>query len=349
MIALEKYIKSFYSESEYPALAQQISRWKELRPFAGMKILDGTPVFRNTMVKYCALLAGGAELTVSAGKDIPADLQILKMLPDFNIRVATEKILREKFDIVADCAGRHRGISSCYGYAELTRSGLEYYRECQQPVFSVDSGILKLFETALGTGNGFVRAMEHLGYGDFSGKKILIFGGGKVGRGIAYCSVKNGASVTIADKKSIPPLGKVDFVDANDKNALIAEIRNSWCIVSATGLSNALTDLAQYISNSNALVANMGVEDEFSPAVASERVLNGKKPLNFILEEPTLLKYIDPSMALSNAALEFLKNGTDKKGIFLPPEEMEKTIFEQIRQAGLPADAAEFILKEYSL
>ena len=349
MTALEKYISSFYSEREFPALAQQIICWKKTRPLEGMKILDGTPVFRNTMVKYCALLAGGAGLTVSAGKNIPADPQILEILPRFNIRVATEKILQEKFDAVADCAGRHCNIDSKYGFAELTRSGVEYYRQTSKPVFSVDSGILKLFETALGTGDGFVRAMRHLGYGDFNGKKILIFGGGKVGRGIAYCSEKNGADVTVADKKIIRPMKNINFLDANDENAVSAEIRNAWCIVSATGIPGALTDFADRIGKSDALVANMGVEDEFSNALSEQRVLNHKKPLNFILDEPTLLQYIDPSMALSNEALLFLKNNPDKTGIFPPPENIESMIFQQIRRSGIHGSATDFILKEFSL
>lgn len=59
--------------------------------------------------------------------------------------------------------------------------------------------------------------------------------------------------------------------------------------------------------NGPALIANMGVEDEFGPEVPAERVLNAKSPLNFVLEEPTHLKYIDPTMALDNyGALEVL-------------------------------------------
>ena len=55
----------------------------------------------------------------------------------------------------------------------------------------------------------------------------------------------------------------------------------------------------------------MGVEDEWGPAVPPDKVLNGKEPLNFILDEPTLLRYIDPTMALHNyAAVQLMQGGT---------------------------------------
>ena len=52
---------------------------------------------------------------------------------------------------------------------------------------------------------------------------------------------------------------------------------------------------------------NMSVEDEWGNTLPPERVLNRKQPLNFILPEPTLLRYIDPTLALHNhAALELI-------------------------------------------
>ena len=142
MEKLLRYLLEFYQLSDFPAVAAQIHAWRTTRPLAKLKILDATPIFRNTLVKYLVLLAGGADLTVSAGRDIPCDPEIVKLLPDFGIPVADADTFNETFDAVADCAGRHKDISSRCGYAELTRSGLEYYRNCSQPVFSVDSGVL---------------------------------------------------------------------------------------------------------------------------------------------------------------------------------------------------------------
>ena len=58
---------------------------------------------------------------------------------------------------------------------------------------------------------------------------------------------------------------------------------------------------------SPALLANLGVEDEYGALIPENRVLNRKQPLNFILEEPTSMRFIETTMALHNAcALELL-------------------------------------------
>ena len=309
MMNIWDFIGRFYSPQDYSALNAQRERWSMTHPFAGAKILDGTPIFRNTLVKYAVLLAGGADLTISAGKNIPCAPNIVKLAPEFGIRVADDVILKEKFDAVADCAGRHITVNSRCGYAELTRSGLEYYKHSPAPVFSVDSGILKRFETTLGTGASFVRAMKHLGYTDFSGKKITVFGGGKVGRGSAYYSALAGAEVLIADINPVTLPPNVKFADANDTNTIEELIKSSWCIISATGAANALAKFLPALNGTNALIANMGVEDEWGMQIPPERMLNNKQPLNFILPEPTLLRYIDPTMALHNqAAVELISS-----------------------------------------
>ncbi len=347
MNKLEKFLAGFYSAADYPALAAQMRQWQHSRPLAGAKILDATPVFRNTMVKYAVLLTSGADLTVSVGREIPCDANILKLLPEFGIRVADKKILQEKFDAVADCAGRHTGVDSKCGYAELTRSGLEYYRDCRKPVFSVDSGIVKLFETQFGTGESFIRAMKQLGFRDFAGKKIIIFGGGKVGSGTAFYCALAGANTIIIDRSNITPPENTGFINSIDKNAVKKAVSEAWCIVSATGLAGVLAEYVPDILKSEALIANMGVEDEFGPKLPEDKVLNCKRPLNFMLDEPTEINYIDPSMALSNAGLLLLLQGKIPPGITLPPEELEMQIIEELRLSGKMDNEINAILKGY--
>ncbi|MBE6357335.1 MAG: hypothetical protein E7058_09555 [Lentisphaerae bacterium] len=349
MKKLIDYIRSCYPQSEYPVLADQWELWSAAKPLSGVKILDGTPVFRNTLVKYAVLLAAGADLTISVGKEIPCDQEIISLAPRFGIRVADREILQETFDAVADCAGRHKDVISRFGYAELTRSGLEYYRDCMQPVFSVDSGILKRFETTIGTGESFVRAMNHLGHKDFNGKTVVVFGGGKVGKGSAFYAALNGAETFIIDRESITPPEKVTLINSSDRDTVCRLLRKAWCIVSATGLPGALAEYVPNLLDSDALIVNMGVEDEFGPALPSNRVLNNKQPLNFILDEPTRLRCIDPSMALSNAALLMLVRKEVAPGINLPPLAVEMQMLESIRRCGMMNDEIAMILKECNL
>jgi adenosylhomocysteinase len=48
----------------------------------------------------------------------------------------------------------------------------------------------------------------------------------------------------------------------------------------------------------------------------SNEILADKKPINFVLEEPTQLKYLDPVFYLHNKSIEYLITGKP-----LPPEE----------------------------
>ena len=338
-VMYEELLKVYRLE-EFPALAEQIRRWRETRPLAGRTVFDATPVFRNTMVKYVALLAAGAELTVGYGRGIPCDSSIVEWLQKFGVRVADSPALSETYDVVLDCAGANADVKAKFGYVELTRSGMYHYRDCKQPVFLADDGRIKAIETALGTGDGFRRGMKHFGYGDFSGRKIVVFGCGKVGSGIVMYATAGGAEVTVIDDSSkVKPRFGASIVDLNDRAGIDRAVRDAWCVVCATGIRDALQgrfDLAALV-NGSALIANMGVEDEFGPEVPAERVLNRKEPLNFVLEEPTHLKYIDPTMALDNCgALEVL-GGKLSPGLNRPPEELEKRILDMVRRAGVIA------------
>ena len=100
------------------------------------------------------------------------------------------------------------------------------------------------------------------------------------------------------------------------------------------------------LANSPALIVNMGVEDEFGPGLPAERVLNNKQPLNFILDEPTHLKYIDATMALDNYGIGLLISGKLKRGLNFPARDLERRIADDIKQYGMIADEMEFIVSE---
>ena len=343
---LYEYIRQFYAPEEFPALAAQAERWKVSRPLEGKRIFDATPVFRNTVVKYYALRCAGANVTAAVGENIPCDPEICRILPEFGIRVADETARTEVYDAVADCAGSSRFVPSCHGYVELTRSGLEYYADCSQPVFSADSGVLKKLETILGTGEGFLRAMKQLGYDSFNGKRVIVFGGGKVGQGVARYAAAAGALVSVVDLNKIALPDNIKFIDGNDPEAVCPAVAGAWCIVSVTGVAGALARWSADLVGSSAVIANMGVEDEFGAAVPVSRILNEKHPLNFILEEPTHLKYIDATMALNNCGIEKLCRDELPAGMNFPERELEKLIVSDIKNGGSIAAEMEFITSE---
>ena len=347
-----------YEKNEYPALVALQSEWSETRPFEGLRVLVATPIYRNTMTQYRALVAGGAELLV--GLSGMNDPDVVDFMGEWGVSVVTpaemlEAESRGEFvDLVLDCAGPFAGLHPKIGFVELTRSGVQYYKDAKKPVFVADSGIVKRIETSLGTGDGYFRALEKLGFGgNFEGKKLLVFGSGKVGSGIALQGVRRGCCVTVVTdlKRGQPgndaqsglpvqselpaqsenaknaanpektansmPAGDfsavllqngVEVVDCHDYAAVAALIEKADFVVTATGVAGALNapELKKSLLSTKAVLANMGVEDEYGEAIPAEKVLNAKGPLNFILEEPTHLKYIDTSLALHAALAELL-------------------------------------------
>ena len=340
--------------------------WAQTQPFDGLRVLAATPVFRNTLLQYRALIAGGADLVVGIGgaengATMPCDDGVVSLLRESGIPViGLQDALDAEaeghgFDLILDCAGQFSACHPRFGFVELTRSGVQFYEKCEHPVYVADSGIVKRIETCLGTGEGYVRALAQLGYdfGSDAGKKFVVFGSGKVGQGIVLQLLRSGASVQVVtdcSRGSNPFLdaNDVSVTDCNDLDAVAALVRDADFVVTATGVKGALDrpQVVDALLASNAVLANMGVEDEYGPSIPATRVLAEKKPLNFILEEPTHLKYIDASLALHAALGEQLlreaagslvanKKAGPNVGPIDPPSELEQRILSMTMQDGL--------------
>lgn len=306
---IREELLSVYPAEEWPTLLAQAEEWAKTSPLAGLNILDATPLFRNTLGKFMALLAAGAEVWAPAHPTLPYDASVFSRLGSWGIHTASPR--EDNFDIILDCAGQCSRLTPALGYCELTRSGVARYEHASRPVFLADSGRIKHVEAVLGTGESFFRALRQLGMQDVSGRRLLVVGYGKVGRGLVHYARKKDMRITVADledKRGELP-GGVDFVSVLDTEALNEAFLHSWCVVTATGRISALRRRlhATAIIDSPVLLANMGVEDEYGSQIPTERVLNNKKPLNFILEEPTSMRFIETTMALHNACgLELL-------------------------------------------
>lgn len=396
----DEILNDAYEKREYPALSAFFAEWSGTRPFRALRVLVATPVFRNTLLEYRALIAGGADLVVGVAGGMPCDPGIVEVLrrngiPVIGLQEALEMEARCAesgdcaFDLILDCAGQFSACHPRFGFVELTRSGVQFYEKCEHPVYVADSGIVKRIETCLGTGEGYVRALAQLGY-DFcldsgtdgsldagrdtldsgtdgapsGGKKFIVFGSGKVGQGIVLQLLRSGADVhvvTDCSRGANPFLDAngVPVTDCNDLDAVASLVRGADFVVTATGVKGALDrpQVVEALLASGAVLANMGVEDEYGPNVPASRVLAEKKPLNFILEEPTHLKYIDASLALHAALGELLLQeggavyGKDGAGVSGqetasisraknagpqdPPSELEQRILSMTMQNGV--------------
>lgn len=336
-----------YRREEFPVLLHQYETWSESRPLEGCRVIDASPVFRNTCAKYAALLAAGADLTAAVSPVMPHDPETVALLGRYGIPVAEAERTEGPYDVVMDCAGALSHVLSRCGYVELTRSGAQRYAGCPQPVWMVDAGRIKQIETCLGTGESFFRALEALGAESGPGRTLVVIGCGKVGRGIVLHALSRGLNVTVADVEEKPlPASSASFIHAADGKALSHAVKQAFCAVTATGRRHALSGVIDptVTRSSGVLLANMGVEDEWGPEIPKERLLNGGRPLNFILPDPTRMCYIDPPLALHNRGAVELAAGRAMPGIFPPPPEIEEAFLSLIRSRGsVPREMLDWI------
>ena len=115
-------------------------------------------------------------------------------------------------------------------------------------------------------------------------------------------------------------------------------MEGAWCIASATGVAGTLSPLSGLLADSEAILANLGAEDEYGPGMPPDRVLNAKAPVNFALAEPTRLAYLDATFALHNACGVELINGRHPAGISPPPHDLERAILEVTRTLSTIGD-----------
>lgn len=337
---LTERISSVYQPNQYPVCFDQAQRWKKDLPLAGLTILDATPVFENTLAKYIGLLSAGAKLLVGINNVMPRDPEVVDFLCATGITVVSPEDDFESPDIILDCAATFVHHTPNIGFCELTRSGVDKYCHHSCPIYVADSGRIKKIETTLGTGESYFRAMRQLGYNHFKDKKIVIFGSGKVGSGLIMYAHRYGCAVTVVTRPSditsdIRALCQ-QVIAADDREAIGKALQTADLVVTATGVANALMSSCtpQMWTGCHAIIANMGVEDEFGPHLPANRVLEQKRPLNFILHEPTLMPYIDATMALHNEGAIYLAQHPTISGLISPAPSLEESLLHIARING---------------
>ena len=222
------------------------------------------------------------------------------------------------------------------GAVELTRSGAKYYQDSIKPCILLDSSRIKSIEDILGTSDGLIRCFKHKKV-IINEKTIVVFGLGKVGRGAIFRLEEEGAKVIIVElasevtKKSIA--GAISF---EDQTSVINALNNSDIVITATGVKHALASIPRSaLVRENRVLVNLGAEDEYGNHIEAHEVFNRKNPANFILSEPTRLKYLDAPFALHNHSAVELINGNLKSGLNPPALEIENKILNIIKKSAV--------------
>lgn len=341
MVNLQAFEKAHarYKTSEMPFLHKLKKDVFNTQPYKGLKILQNIPLTIEAVLKVEPLILGGADVTVSCIKLLPPVSQAIDILVDANIKVQIEHNFEDNFDICLDCCGElvNSGIHPKYGTVELTQTGKNIYKKIpiDYPVICVDDSKLKYLETLFGTGDGFVRALIASTNTEIYNKKFIVFGYGKVGQGIINSLLKFTDNIVVIEKdeqllKKILKKG-LKAISYKERNTIKKELTDTYCIVTATGVKNLISNLFQFTRTDlqGILLANMGAEDEFGDNFEEQHVLFNKKPLNFSLTEPTIMKYLDPILYAHNISVSLILSKKFLPGYNPFPETLATTILEQ--------------------
>ncbi|WP_417446028.1 hypothetical protein [Kangiella sp.] len=307
-----------YPPDVAPFMHQMLADYQATKPYKGFKIVHNVPLTQTTLLKIACLKTAGANLVVTNPSFMNEDRDAIQVLTNEQVPYLPLDSVKGEFDFLLDCGAEL--VDKCYahkGIVELTRTGAMRYqrhKEFHVPIVSVDDTRLKCLETCLGTGEGVYRAIRQIANVDLTNKNILIFGFGKVGIGIAYYFSKITTNVIIAeaDSSRLQLIEQRGYQSVDAKQAQLIEhaAEASDLIITATGLKDIISDNYHLGAFKDKLLANAGAEDEFGYAFDATEVLADKKPVNFILKEPTLMEFLDPIFYAHNIAIDDALNNT---------------------------------------
>ncbi|MEX3008721.1 NAD-binding protein [Hoeflea sp. TYP-13] len=309
-------------EGEYPFLQELGSQWARSKPLEGFRILHNIPLTRETMLKLEPLYLAGAELTVTHLKlpGLAPKMECADLLREAgaDIELDHDRISGE-YDIALDCCAQipsMKNVTIRRGYVELTQSGTPAYSKLNTtlPIYSLDLSKLKCLEGMFGTGEACVRAIKQFIEPELSGRKFVVFGYGKVGRGITRYLSREGAEITVVDSNPTHLEHAAATGHATERSAgsptLLEAINDAFAVITATGHPGLVQELfsPSDISDDVHLI-NMGADDEFGEGFPISRVAANKAPLNFMLDSPTVMFFIDPIFAAHNRCCEHILAG----------------------------------------
>jgi adenosylhomocysteinase len=324
--------------TEVPFLWNFTKRMEKEKLYKDLKILHNIPLSLETVCKLESLFKAGAKVTVTVNNlaQPATQSQAIDILTRAGISVVFEhKKVSGEYDFCLDCGAEFIDIiTPKKGIVELTRSGALVYadRKLNVPVVSVDDSKIKNLETYFGTSEAFLRAFLMLTNEDIKKKKFIIFGFGKVGKGIVNVLKPHTDNIVVIDisQQALDDANNIGVKAYNltkERQAVEKEIVDSFAVLAATGIKHVIS---KNFNNKeifrNKYLANIGI-DEFGALFEDGDILYDKKwPINFSLPNPTQMRYLDPSFYAHNIAIEIIISRKLKAGYYTLPADIDDQI-----------------------
>ncbi|MGL5742134.1 MAG: adenosylhomocysteinase [Legionella sp.] len=245
-------------------------------------------------------------------------------------------LVKEDFDLYFDCGAQlHQFLGTPkMGAIELTGSGDQFYRQqiIDLPVISIDKTLTKQLETVFGCAESSHTAIRQLTGINPIDTSLVIFGFGKIGRGLAYFCQQNKVQVVVVDlcekQRAVAQKLGIKAISPNEFALLESALIEANVVVTATGKKAIMNDYP-HSWFSGKILANLGIYDEFGPHFSEDEILNHKMAVNFVLKDPTPMKYIDPEFYIHNIAALTLLSEQLSPGVHGIPPELDQSIIQR--------------------
>lgn len=325
----------YFPKKEAPFCTQQIDEFGSC--LKGLSVSHNVPLTLSTLLKLLPFTQHGTQLYVTTPASLGYDPKAVQYLTDLGIPFDLDKDQSSQGDIHLDCSANFLNKGNPKVVSELTQTGVQKYRKANLsiPVVSIDDSYTKRLEDYFGTGDGFHRAYQQQIGDQIKGTFFVVWGYGKVGKGITKSLIDAGAKCAVIDLNeknlAFAETKGAEGILATDTNRFRKAILKAKCLVTATGVPGLVSGspLAVEIRDSHLLLANMGAEDEFGPLFPTDRVLNKKLAFNFVLEEPTRMKFLDPIFYAHNLSAKLYVEGQLSSGLSPLPREEDLRIVNQ--------------------
>jgi len=225
-----------WAESKMPVLMKIRERFNKEKPLNGIKISACLHVTKETAVLMKTLLAGGAEITLSASNPLSTQDEVAAALVEEGVHVYAWRgqseeeyfecirlALKHKPHITMDdgadltvTAHKENYIENTIGGTEETTTGvirikaMEKEGALEYPIIAVNNALTKyLFDNRYGTGQSTIDGIMRATHVLLAGKNVVVAGYGWCGRGIAMRAKGMGANVIITE---VDPLRALEAV-----------------------------------------------------------------------------------------------------------------------------------------
>ncbi|MBN1315205.1 MAG: NAD-binding protein [Anaerolineales bacterium] len=340
--------------ADMKVMQEVIERMGDEKPLKGSQIVVGHLLAINSLTMVEALYRGGADFSISVTREFVKKKDVGTLLDAHQVPILSPEQAARAGDFFLDEAATLGKMRTPKGAAEITRTGDLAYQDIPCPTISVDMSKVKRFEDFYGTGDSFVRAWKYFKPDQpLAGKKLILFGYGKVGKGVASQARKERVDITVVDiNPDVLARAEQDGFKAVNSQSKDDSLRDALAtaeiIVGVTGIPGIVgkTVPPEWLLANKPSLVNMGY-DEFGPIGKEYVVGGGGAPYNLYLPRPSLNCYIDPALAAQVLAIETLIKNPENftVGVQALPDEIDNWILETWFNAWPDRDHSEIQLE----